>query len=174
MGNLSGTAAIREPEKLDTGHDVSAFDCGEPTLNDWLRRRALQNQETGASSTYVITAGMRVVGYYALAAGSVARETAPGRVRRNVPDLVPVVVLGRLAVDLEFQGRGLGRALLRDAVLRSLQAAHIIGVRAILVHALSDDAKTFYESCGFVPSPVNPLTLTVTVSEAKKAFLSEP
>jgi GNAT superfamily N-acetyltransferase len=89
-----------------------------------------------------------------------------GRFHRNTQ-------LGRLAVDLEFQGRGLGRALLRDAVLRSLQAAHIIGVRAILVHALSDEAKTFYESCGFVPSPVNPLTLMVTVAEAKKAFLSD-
>lgn len=170
---MSGTGAIREPKKLSTGHGLSAFDCGEPTLNDWLHRHALQNQESGASSTYVITAGKGVVGYYTLVAGSVARETAPGRVRRNVPDPVPVVVLGRLAVDLEFQHQGLGRALLRDAMLRSLQAAHIIGVRAILVHALSDKAKAFYESCGFVPSPVNPLTLMVTVEEAKKAFLSE-
>ncbi len=167
---MSGTGPIREPEKLNTGHDLSAFDCGEPTLNDWLHRRALQNQESGASSTYVITASERVVGYYTLVAGSVARDTAPGRVRRNVPDPVPVVVLGRLAVDLEFQHQGLGRAFLRDAVLRSLQAAHIIGVRAILVHALSDEAKAFYESCGFVPSPVNLLTLMVTIEEAKKAF----
>lgn len=170
---MSATGATREPEKLNTGHDVSAFDCGEPTLNGWLRRRALQNQQSGASTTYVITAGMQVVGYYTLAAGSLSRETAPGRVRRNVPDPVPIVVLGRLAVDLDFQHQGLGRVLLRDAVLRSLQAAYIIGVRAILVHALSDEAKAFYESCGFVPSPVNPLTLMVTVAEAKKAFLSD-
>jgi GNAT superfamily N-acetyltransferase len=168
---MSGTVTLREPEKLDAEHDVSAFDCGEPVLNDWLRRRALQNQQSGASNTYVISDGIRVVGYYSLAAGSVARETAPGRVRRNVPDPVPVVVLGRLAVDLAFQHQGLGRALLRDAVLRSLQAAYIIGVRAILVHALSEQAKGFYESCGFVPSPVNPLTLMVTVAEAKRAFL---
>lgn len=168
---MSETGAIREPEKLDTAHDVSAFDCGEPILNDWLRRRALQNQQSGASATYVITAASRVVGYFTLAAGSVARDTAPGRVRRNVPDPVPVVVLGQLAVDIDFQHQGLGRALLRDAVLRSLQAAHIIGIRAILVHALSDEAKAFYESCGFVPPPVNPLTLMVTVREAKKAFL---
>jgi GNAT superfamily N-acetyltransferase len=135
-------------------------------LNDWLRRRALQNQQTGASSTYVVLDKIRVVGYYSLAAGSVERETAPGRVRRNTPDPVPVVVLGRLAVDRVFQGQGLGRALLRDAVLRTLQAADIIGVRAILVHALSEQAKKFYEDCGFAPSPINPLTLMITVSEA--------
>ena len=170
---MSGTGAIREPEKLSSVHDLSIFNCGEPTLNNWLHRRALQNQESGASSTYVITEGRRVVGYYMLAAGSVVREASPGRVRRNVPDSVPVVVLGRLAVDVEFQERGIGRALLRDAVLRSLQAAHIIGVRAFLVHALSDEAKAFYESWGFVSSPVNPMTLMVTVAEAKKALLSD-
>ena len=154
-------------------HDVSAFDCGEPVLNDWLCRRAFQNQQSGASSTYVILEGMRVVGYYSLAAGSVAREAAPGRIRRNVPDPVPVVVLGRLAVDQGFDGQGLGRALLRDAVLRTLQAADIIGVRAILVHALSEQAKRFYEQCGFAPSPIDPLTLMVTVSEAVNALRKE-
>jgi len=154
-------------------HDVSAFDCGEPVLNDWLCRRAFQNQQSGASSTYVILEGMRVVGYYSLAAGSVAREAAPGRIRRNVPDPVPVVVLGRLAVDQGFHGQGLGRALLRDAVLRTLQAADIIGVRAILVHALSEQAKRFYEQCGFAPSPIDPLTLMVTVSEAVNALRKE-
>jgi GNAT superfamily N-acetyltransferase len=143
-------------------------------LNDWLRRRALQNQQSGASSTYVVLDKVRVVGYYSLAAGSVARETAAGRVRRNAPDPVPVVVLGRLAVDQEFQGRGLGRALLRDAVPRTLQAADIIGVRAILVHSLSERAKRFYEESGFVPSPINPLTLMVTVSAAINALRKEP
>jgi len=165
MGEVSGP-----PQKLQAEHDVSAFDCGQPTLNDWLRRRALQNQRSGASSTYVILDEMRVVGYYSLAAGSVARQTAPGRMRRNVPDPVPVVVLGRLAVDRPFQGCNLGRALLRDAVLRTLQAADIIGVRAILVHALSDQAKRFYEESGFVSSPIDPLTLLVSVSEAIKAL----
>lgn len=162
---MSGAEIREAPEKLRAEHDVSAFDCGEPVLNDWLRRRALQNQQSGASSTYVILEKMRVVGYYSLAAGSVARETAPGRVRRNMPDPVPVVVLARLAVDREFQGRNLGRALLRDAVLRTVQAAEIIGVRAILVHALSERAKRFYEDCGFAPSPISPLTLMVPVAE---------
>ena len=166
MGSVSATEIREPPEKLQPAHDLSAFDCGEPVLNDWLRRRAFQNQQSGASSTYVVLDKNRVVGYYSLAAGSVARETAPGRVRRNAPDPVPVVVVGRLAVDRGFQGQGLGRALLRDAVLRILQAADIIGVRAILVHALSDQAKHFYEDCGFTPSPINPLTLMITVSEA--------
>jgi GNAT superfamily N-acetyltransferase len=163
---VSAAEITEPPQKLQPTHDLSAFDCGEPVLNDWLRRRALQNQQTGASSTYVVLDKIRVVGYYSLAAGSVERETAPGRVRRNTPDPVPVVVLGRLAVDRVFQGQGLGRALLRDAVLRTLQAADIIGVRAILVHALSEQAKKFYEDCGFAPSPINPLTLMITVSEA--------
>lgn len=163
---MSPAAIKNAPEKLQPEHDLSKFDCGEPVLNDWLRRRALQNQQSGASSTYVVLDRMRVAGYYSLAAGSVARETAPGRVRRNAPDPVPVVVLGRLAIDRNYQGQGLGRALLRDAILRILQAADIIGVRAVLVHALSEEAKRFYEECGFTALPINPLTLMITLPEA--------
>ena len=164
---------LRAPEKLDAGHDLSAFDCGEPALDEWLRRRALQNEESGASRTYAICAGQRrVVGYYALAVGAVAHAGAPGRVRRNMPDPVPVMVLGRLAIDQAWQGRGLGPALLRDAVLRTLQAAGIAGIRAILVHAISDRARRFYESYGFVASPVDAMTLMVTVAEAGKMLLA--
>ena len=170
MGSISLAEFKSAPEKLQPNHDVAKFDCAEPVLNDWLRRRALQNQQTGASSTYVVLDKMRVAGYYSLAAGSVGRETAPGRVRRNVPDPVPVVVLGRLAIDQDYQGQGLGRALLRDAILRILQAADIIGVRAILVHALSEEAKRFYEECGFTASPINPLTLMITLQEAISAL----
>ena len=130
----------------------------------------MQNQQSGASSTYVVLDKTRVAGYYSLAAGSVARETTPGRVRRNAPDPVPVVVLGRLAIDKDYQGEGLGRALLRDAILRILQAADIIGVRAILVHALFEQARRFYEECGFTASPINPLTLMITLSEAISAL----
>ena len=165
MGSISLAEFKSAPEKLLPEHDVSKFDCAEPVLNDWLRRRALQNQQSGASNTYVVLDKMRVAGYYSLAAGSVARATAPGRVRRNAPDPVPVVVLGRLAIDQDYQGQGLGRALLRDAILRILQAADIIGVRAILVHALSEEAKRFYEGCGFTASPINPLTLMLTLPE---------
>ena len=167
---MSPAAIKNAPEKLQPEHDVSKFDCAEPVLNDWLRRRALQNQQRGASSTYVVLDKMRVAGYYSLAVGSVAIESAPVRVRRNVPDPVPVVVLGRLAIDQDYQRQGLGRALLRDAILRVLQAADIIGVRAILVHALSQEAKRFYEKCGFTASPINPLTLMITLPEALGAL----
>ena len=115
-------------------------------------------------------AGGRVVGYHALATGGVAQAQAPGRVRRNMPDPVPVMVLGRLAVDQAYQGRGLGAGLLRDAILRTLQAAELGGIRAILVHAVSEDAKRFYERQGFVVSPVDPMTLMITMADARKAL----
>jgi GNAT superfamily N-acetyltransferase len=159
------------PEKLRAEHDLSDFECEEPALDDWLRRRALQNEESGASRTYVVCSGRQVVGYYALAVGAVAHVEAPGRVRRNMPDPVPVMIIGRLAVHKDFQGKKIGPALLRDAVLRTLQAAEIAGVRAILVHAISDRARQFYERWGFIPSPMDPMTLMITVSEAAKALV---
>src|SRR3974377_1057398 len=140
----SANNRITPPQRFSAEHDVAAFDCGEPALDDWLRRRALQNQESGASRTYVVCAGKRVVGYYALAVGALAHAAAPGRVKRNMPDPIPVMVLGRLAIDRNYQGRGVGPALLRDAVLRTLQAGEIAGIRAILVHAISPRAKRFY------------------------------
>jgi GNAT superfamily N-acetyltransferase len=156
------------PEKLSAEHDLSGFDSGEPTLDDWLRRRALQNEESGASRTYVLRAGGRVAGYYTLAVGAIAHSQAPGRIRRNMPDPVPAMVLGRLAVDKAFHGSGIGTGLLRDAVLRTVQAADIAGIRVILVHAISTAAKRFYERYGFVASPVDPLTVMTTVGEAVK------
>ncbi|HEY6272818.1 MAG TPA: GNAT family N-acetyltransferase [Terriglobales bacterium] len=161
------------PEKLSSNHDLSRFRCGEPPLDDWLKRRAFQNEERGASRTYVLCVGQRVVGYYALAVGAVAHIEAPGRVRRNMPDPVPVMVIGRLAVDQTVQGQAIGPALLRDAVLRTLQAAEIAGIRAILVHAISERAKRFYEKWGFVSSPIDPMTLMITVAEAQKAVLEK-
>jgi GNAT superfamily N-acetyltransferase len=165
-----GAEEISAPEHLTPEHDLSAFDSGLPTLDDWLKRRALANEQAGASRTYVVCAGGRVVGYYALATGGVAQIAATGRVRRNMPDPVPVMVLGRLAVDLAYQGRGLGAGLLRDAILRTLRAAEVGGIRAILVHAISAEAKRFYESHGFAASPVDPMTLMVTVADAEKAL----
>ena len=155
---------LAAPEHLTPAHDLTAFDCGVSDLDDWLRRRALRNEASGASRTYVVCAGGTVVGYYALASGGVAQAASTGRVRRNMPEPVPVMVVGRLAVDRRYQGRGVGRGLLRDAVLRTLQAAEIGGIRAILVHAISEEARTFYESCGFAQSPVDPMTLMITVS----------
>jgi GNAT superfamily N-acetyltransferase len=158
------------PEKLTQAHDLSQFQCGEPNLDDWLKRRAFQNEETGASRTYVILSGQQVAGYYALAAGAAAHANAPGRVRRNMPDPVPVMVIGRLAIDLRYQGRGIGSALLKDAVLRTAQAAEIAGIRAVLVHAISESAKRFYEKRGFTGSPVDPMTLTITLADAASAL----
>ncbi len=170
---MSGEEDISAPEKLRPDHDLSSFDSGTPILNDWLRRRALPNQESGASRTYVIRVGNRVVGFYALAVGAVARAEATGRTRRNMPDPVPVMVIGRLAIASSYQGRGLGRALLRDAILRTMQAADIAGIRALLVHASSEDAKRFYERCGFQPSPVDPMTLMITMRDALEGLTGE-
>jgi GNAT superfamily N-acetyltransferase len=161
---------IGPPERLSGEHDLSGFDSGEPLLDDWLRRRALQNEASGASRTYVVCAGKRLLGYYTLAAGAIAHAHAPGRVKRNMPDPAPVMVLGRLAVDKTLHRRGIGVGLLRDAILRTVQAAEIAGIRAILVHAISEDAKRFYESWGFIASPVDPMTVMITVAEAVKVL----
>ena len=160
---------ISPPEKLSAQHDLARFDSGEPSLDTWLRRRAIHNEAAGASRTYVVCVGRTVVGDYALSTGAVAHTHAPGRVRRNMPDPIPVIVLGRLAVDKSLHGRGIGVGLLRDAVLRALQAAEIAGVRAILVHAISDAAKRFYIQHGFVESPVDPMTLMITTADATNA-----
>jgi GNAT superfamily N-acetyltransferase len=159
---------IRPPEKLTPAHDLAGFDSGEPVLDAWLRSHALRNEESGASRTYVVCVGRKVVGYYTLAVGAIADVEAPGRVRRNVPDPVPAMVLGRLAVDRTCHGQGIGTGLLRDAVLRTVQAAQIGGIRAILVHAISEDARRFYEKHGFTASPVDALTVMITVAEALK------
>ena len=168
---LSGAeaATFEAPEPLTDGHDLAVFTCGEATLDDWLRRRARVNQASGVSRTYVLTRDSKVAGYYTLAAGAIAIAEAPGRVRRNMPDPIPMAVLGRLAIDQAWQGRGLGRLLLRDAILRTQQAAETIGIRGLLVHALSPAAKRFYESSGFRESPANPMTLMVTLSDAVAA-----
>jgi GNAT superfamily N-acetyltransferase len=158
------------PEPLQDRHDLAPFQCGVPSLDDWLRRRARGNQASGASRTFVVCEGDRVVGYYALAASGVAVAAAPGRFRRNMPEPIPVVVLARLAIDLSQQGRGLGRALFRDAASRIIGAAETIGIRGILVHAISDQAKAFYVALGFEPSPLEPMTLMVTLSDAKAAL----
>jgi GNAT superfamily N-acetyltransferase len=165
---MSRTASeLSSPEKISKEHDFSSFNSGEPVLDDWLRRRALANEDRGASRTYVVRSEQRVVGYYSLAVGAIANADAPGRVRRNMPDPIPVMVLGRLAVDKDFQNRGIGPGLLRDAVLRTVQAAEIAGIRAILVHALSQTAKRFYLKHGFVECPISPMTLIIAVAEAK-------
>jgi GNAT superfamily N-acetyltransferase len=164
--------AFRPPEPISAAHDLSRFDSGEPSLDDWLRRRALRNEAGGGSRTYVVRTkpGNRVVAYYCLAVGAVAHAGAPGRVRRNMPDPIPAMVIGRLAVDHNLHGRGLGRAMLRDAILRTIQAAKIAGIRAILVHAISAEVRDFYERSGFHSSPIDPMTLMITVEEAERSL----
>jgi predicted N-acetyltransferase YhbS len=161
---------LSAPELLADRHQTAGFRCGVPSLDDWLKRRAKANQASGASRTYVVREDAHVVGYYALAAGSVDVANAPGRFRRNMPDPVPVVLLGRLAVAVTQRGRGLGRLLVRDAGQRVLQAADVIGIRGILVHAISDEARQFYQAVGFEPSPLDAMTLMTTLADVEAAL----
>ena len=136
------------PELLNAGHEIGQFSCGVSDLDDWLKRRALANQASGASRSYVICFEGRVIAYYAIASGAISAAIATGKFRRNMPEPIPVAVLGRLAVDASAQGLGLGRALFRDAALRLTEAADIIGIRGMIVHALSPEAKAFYLALG--------------------------
>lgn len=147
------------PELLNATHHLDDFDCGEEALNSWLKRNALKNQQNQASRTFVICQNNNVVGFYALAAGSVSHQFVSGGLRRNMPDPIPVVVLGRLAIDLTHQGQKLGAALLKDAVLRASAVSQKVGVKALLVHALNDKAKAFYLNYGFQVSPIDDLIL---------------
>jgi GNAT superfamily N-acetyltransferase len=159
---------LTAPEPLRLDHALTAFDSGVVSLDDWLKRRAVNNQTSGASRTFVVSDGDAVVvAYYALAASAVAPNAAPGRFRRNMPDPIPVVVLSRLAVTRSRQGQGLGRGLFRDAAKRVMHAAESIGIRGLLVHAVSDEAKAFYVSLGLEPSPFEPMTLMTTVAQLK-------
>jgi GNAT superfamily N-acetyltransferase len=162
--------AISAPEPIGTSHQIGDFNSGVVSLDEWLKRRALANQASGAARTFVVCEADKVAGYYALASGAVLVATAPGRFRRNMPDPIPVVVLARLAVDRSYQGRSLGRALVRDAARRVVNAAEAIGIRGILVHAISDDAKAFYLALGFEPSPIEPMTLMATLIDIRKSL----
>ena len=156
------------PQPLAASHILDEFTCGEASLDEWLKRRARTNQVSGASRTFVVTdQDGRVHGYYAMAAGAVAHQAATSRVRRNMPDPVPVMVLARLAVDHRAQGIKLGAALLQDAVNRAVAVSQNAGVRALLVHALHDRAKQFYEHYGFQASPQHPMTLMLRLNAAK-------
>jgi len=169
------TGPAGAPVRLTADHDTSAFVRRHESLRAWLGKRALANAATGASRTdVVVDAQRRVIGYYALAAGSIAGEAAPGRLRRNMPDPLPVIVLGLLAVHGDWSGRGIGSGLLKDAVLRSSQAAELIGARALLCHAIDEQAKAFYFKHGFAESPIDPLTVLVGLRQVVSDCLTKP
>jgi GNAT superfamily N-acetyltransferase len=163
---------LNAPELLGSHHDTNSFDCGSEILNDWLSKRALKNQMNGGSRTYVLCDGHHVKGYYALTTGAIGPDLAVGRFRRNMPNPIPVVLLARLAVDTSLQGQGIGRALLRDAALRVLQAAELVGIRGMIVHALDGEAKAFYERLGFDVSPIEPMTFMITVADLSESLIS--
>ncbi len=157
------SAPLSAPALLTADHELDDFDCGTASLNEWLKRRARINQLSGASRTYVVTAGQRVVGYYCLASGALATVDAPGGIRRNMPDPIPMAILGRLALDTAWHGKGLGGVLLNDALVRTAQAARIVGMRGLLVHAISPKAIAFYQHYGFIASPRQPMTLILSL-----------
>jgi GNAT superfamily N-acetyltransferase len=160
-------------EKLSKDHDVSSFDCGKPALNDWLRRFALTNQQSDSSRTHVVHRACRVVGYYSLSAGAVRKDESPARIAKGLAKHpIGVVLLGRLAVDKQEQGTGLGKALLVDALSRAMRVADAIGVRAILVHAMDDEAVAFYEKFGFEPSPLDPKQLMLLMKDLRATLKS--
>lgn len=161
------TGALRRPVPLAPDHDCSSFDCGNEILNGWLVNKAKSNQLSRASRTYVVISDGRVVAYYSLSTFALARRRATGRVARNMPEPIPAMLLGRLAVDRSMQGIGLGKGLLRDAILRTLQVADEVGVRVLLVHAIDEAALDWYRQFGFEPSPTNPTELMLLVNDAR-------
>ena len=159
------------PELLGRSHLVASFDCGKAPLNDWLARRALANQNSGATRTWVVAdePDNRVVAYYASATASVLRSTATGRAARNQPADIPAVLLARLAVDLDYAGKGLGAALLKHFTLKAMEVAAVVGARLLLVHAQDEQAREFYLHYGFEPSPIDEMTLMRVITDISSA-----
>ncbi len=161
------------PQPLSDQHQLADFESGEPSLDDWLKRRAAKNQANGSSRTYVVCEGDAVIGYYCLAAGAIGHAEAPSTLKRKRPDPIPVLALGRLAIHKDHHQKGIGTALLNDAIRRAIQAAEIAGITALLVQAISEQARRFYLSRGFVESPIKPMTLCLMLATVRQA-LREP
>jgi GNAT superfamily N-acetyltransferase len=163
------SSEARRIENLRRDHPIDDFDCGQEALNRWLPKYALQNQGAGAAQTYVGLAGEAVIGYYSLAVGQIEYSDAPERLQKGLArHPIPIMLLARLAVDKDWQKRGVGRALLRDAVLRTVQAAEIAGIRALAVHAKDEQARRYYEQFDFEASPADPLHMLVLLKDMRK------
>ncbi len=161
---------ITAPVLIHSDLDLAAFSCAKPLLDQWLQKHALKNENSGASRTYVVAKGRQVIAWYSIAAGAVVRINTPGPISRNMPAPIPVMILGRLAVAVDYQGQGFGSAMVRDAVKRTLIAANITGIRALMVHALDEEAFAFYQKIGFIPSPSQPLTLFLGIQGIRNAL----
>jgi GNAT superfamily N-acetyltransferase len=169
---MSNKVIYTAPELLTSAHDCSAFSCGKPALNKYIKKYALVNQKNEISRTYITTKENRVVGYYSLAFGSISHTEATQKIKEELPQYpIPIILLARLAVDVREKGRGLGKALLRDAMLRTLQAADIGGLRAMLTHAKDEEAKSFYEKYGFESSPINELHLMLGIKDIRSNLI---
>jgi len=172
---MATTPPLHGPVLLERSFVVTGFDCGATPLNDYLQKHAWHNQQNRSARTYVVIRGAQVVGYYSLAAGSVQHEEATARVAKGLArHPIPVVLLARLAVDQPEKGKGLGAALLKDALVRSLQAAEIIGCRAVLVHAKDQSAQAFYRKSGFESSPIDEFHLFLLIKDIKATLGAAP
>lgn len=158
------------PQRLNSEHKLDDFDCLEPSLNEWLKQRALKNEIADASRTYVVCCGSQVVAYYSLHLGSIKHSEVKGKLKRNMPDPMGAIVLGRLAVDANHQKKGIAKALIKDMFLRALQVADLAGTKAILVKALNTNVSLFYQSFGFVQSQTDPLLLMKSIAEVRASF----
>jgi predicted N-acetyltransferase YhbS len=161
---------MQPPVPLSNSHLIADFDCGVESLNDWLRKRAWKNQASNVSRTYVVCKEKNIIGYYCLSSAAIDREDMPKSQQRNMPDPIPAVLIGRLAVDLKYKGRGIGAGLLQDALVRIVTASQTVGIAYILVRALDVEAKRFYEKYGFVAIPEETLTLFLPVATALAAL----
>lgn len=161
--------AYTAPQALNASHELHAFDCGKPALNDWLARHALQAQASGSAKTFVVTQGAEVAGYFSLTVGQIDTLEAPARVRKGMGAFpIPVIILARLAVSTSCQGEGVGVGMLQDAIGRTLAIADQAGVRALLTHPMDEDAERFYRRFGFEASPVRAQQLLLLLKDARR------
>ena len=167
---IEQTKTINAPQPLTHEQDVLEFKSKSEALNNWLKEKALKN-EWDTARTFVVTVENQVIGYYCLATGSVTHLVAVSKAKRNAPDPIPCMLIGRLAVHTKWQGQGIGSGLLKDAIIRILSVSQIAGVRCILVHAKDEEAKRFYLKRGFQPSPIEPLTLMMTLKDIRASII---